>query len=778
VHSKTGRQITAIAVLCVSYLLTGHACAAQSFRGDLLEGEASGTFDTWGIAAGDFNGDGKLDIATVSLNENTLNVFLGNGAGTFGGGFTYTFAGEPNSPISVIAADVNGDGKLDLIVACYNTLNVTGGGTVTVFLGNGDGTFSHNADYAVRNHPTAVVAADFNGDGAVDLAATVNDAGAVAILLNNGDGTFQASVSYSASNGPYSLAVGDFNGDGNSDLVLTNYCNLSLKGGGPSGCNASNAFYGTVSVLLGNGDGTFRAAVSYQAGTAPYGIATAALSSGGNTDILVTDNSDGSLLVLPGKGDGTFLSPVSYPSDGGSYILGDQGSFLTVADFNGDGNLDVITSGVSLVEFLGNGDGTLQQAVDYYRSTPGYPYFHQAAGDFNGDGNLDIAVGFNQVFSVFLNAAGTTRQVTTTTVQTAYNGCGSETVNARVTSGSQVPTGTLTLQVDGLYSTSAQFGTLDSSGKASATVTLTAGTPTITVFYSGDSLTQGSVTTSSVSIQPQASSTRLDSSPNPSITGQPVTFTAYVTPSGSSASCLSGPVTFLDGTTTLGTVQLGSLILSSEAALTSSALTAGSHSITASYGGSEYISPSVSPIVIQVVSLTPDYNLSVTPATLTIVAGQSGTAKFTVTPMNGLNSAVTFACGDLPSGATCSFNPSSVTPSGGNAVSSTLTVGTTAASASLPARNRSSHFLNYALIVPLFGVIFGIAPRRRSAIGGLRFFGIITLLALAMGPTSCGGHAANPPNTTEVKSTVTVTASTTGSGSTNHTASLTITITQ
>ncbi len=111
----TARQIAVTTVLCLSYLVTGNICPAQTFHGDFLGGMASGTFDTWGIAAGDFNGDGKVDIATVSLNENTLNVFLGNGDGTFTGGFTYTFIGEPNSPMSLITADVNGDGKPDLI---------------------------------------------------------------------------------------------------------------------------------------------------------------------------------------------------------------------------------------------------------------------------------------------------------------------------------------------------------------------------------------------------------------------------------------------------------------------------------------------------------------------------------------------------------------------------------------------------------------------------------------------------------------------------------------
>ena len=189
-----------MSVLLLSCLSRRDICSAQTpFRGDFFAGQASGTFDTWGIATGDFNGDGKLDIATVSLNEDTLNVFLGNGDGTFTGGFSYTFPGPANSPISVTTADVNGDGKLDLIVANYNALNLTDGGGLSVFFGNGDGTFKHNADYVVKNHVTAVAVADFNGDGNLDLAAAVNDAGTLAILQNNGNGTFQTPGSYAAS---------------------------------------------------------------------------------------------------------------------------------------------------------------------------------------------------------------------------------------------------------------------------------------------------------------------------------------------------------------------------------------------------------------------------------------------------------------------------------------------------------------------------------------------------------------------------------------------------
>ena len=407
---------------------------------------------------------------------------------------------------------------------------------------------------------------------------------------------------------------------------------MSLNGGGPPLCNSSNTFYGSVSVLLGNGDGTFQSQNSYPAGIAPYGIAAGALKKSGNEDLLVTDGSDGSLLVLSGNGDGTFQSPVIYPADGGN--------FLTLGDFNGDGNLDVVASGVSLVEFLGNGDGTLQQAIDYYRSTPGNPYFYEIGGDFNGDGQPDIAVGFQFVFSAFLNAIGTTRQPTTTTVQAVYKGCGSVTVTANVAASGVTPTGTLTLQLDGHYSTAGQFGSLDSSGSATANVSSQAvGLHTIKVIYSGDGLTQVSSGTSSVDVPLQASTTTLTSDPNPSVTGDYVVFSSLVSSPGPSSGCISGSVTFLSGTTTLGT----STVSQGSAGVSHEFLTAGDYPVTASYSGSTYVAPSVSAVLTQVVN--PGGNLVLNPGSLSFPAttvGQSSTPE-SVTLTNTRSEALTIA---------------------------------------------------------------------------------------------------------------------------------------
>ncbi|HEY6945142.1 MAG TPA: chitobiase/beta-hexosaminidase C-terminal domain-containing protein [Candidatus Acidoferrum sp.] len=176
-------------------------------------------------------------------------------------------------------------------------------------------------------------------------------------------------------------------------------------------------------------------------------------------------------------------------------------------------------------------------------------------------------------------------------------------------------------------------------------------------------------------------------------------------------------------------------------------------------------------------TFNPDFQVSVSPTTLTIVAGQSGTATFTVTPQNGFNSPVSFACSGLPSEASCSFNPASVTPSGG-AATSTLAVKTTAPSAALRLPLISSDRPAYAVLFPLLGVMLGIAARRRSALRGARLLGMLVLFMVAMAVVSCGGgNSSSNPGTPLGTDTVSVSASTSAAGGPNHSATLTITVT-
>jgi hypothetical protein len=325
------------------------------------------------IALGDFNGDGKPDLAVVNSLDNNVSVLLGNGDGTFQAGVTY---GVGSLPVSVAVGDFNQDGKADLAVGNQ------GGNSISVLLGNGDGTFQQPVNYAAGSGPSAIAAGDFNGDGKIDLALT-NSNGNVIVLIGNGDGAFQTAVSYAAGRGPVSIAVGDFNADGKPDLALAN--------------NGDN----NVSVLLGNGDGTFQGAVNYAAGSSPSSIALADFNGDGVSDLVVANNADNNVGVLLGNGDGTF-QPIMTFSVGGSP------NAIALGDFNGDGKPDLAiacngdnSGDNSLGVLLGNGDGTFQP-VQTYSAGVG-PVFLVVA-DFNGDSAADIAAANPSGLSILLGA--------------------------------------------------------------------------------------------------------------------------------------------------------------------------------------------------------------------------------------------------------------------------------------------------------------------------------------------------------------------------------------
>ncbi len=307
------------------------------------------------VAVGDFNGDGKLDLAVGNANGGTVSVLLGNGEGTFQPAVNYA----ATSPESVAVGDFNGDGKLDLAVAGFSTLSV--------LLGNGDGTFQPAVSYTVGSVAKSVAVGDFNGDGKLDLAVANGGSNNVGVLLGNGDGTFQAQKTYTVGAFPASVAVGDFDGDGNLDLAV------------------ANANGTTVSVLLGNGDGTFQTQQTNAVGTGPAAVAVGDFNGDGKLDLAVTIVNSNSVSVLLGNGDGTFQSAVSYTVSGNP-----QG--LAVGDLNGDGNLDLATTdagGNNVSVLLGNGDGTFQAAMNY---AVGSEPDSVAVGDFNGDGRMDLAV--------------------------------------------------------------------------------------------------------------------------------------------------------------------------------------------------------------------------------------------------------------------------------------------------------------------------------------------------------------------------------------------------
>ena len=538
----------------------------------------SGAWGPDSVAIADVNGDGKLDVVVANLcnttcfhiQEGALGVLLGNGDGTFQPAVTYDSGGT--SAVSVAIADLNGDGKPDLVVANYSI------GTVGVLLGNGNGTFQKVVTYNPGGGaPNWVAVADVNGDGRPDLlVANEIGTGQVGVLLGNGDGTFQPVQTYGSFTS-YSVAAGDVNGDGKLDLVVTHFFTGS-----------------SVGVLVGNGDGTFQTEVTYDmGGSSAYSAAVADVNGDGKLDVVTANRYYYfDVGVLLGKGDGTLQAAVSY--DLGGYAA----DSVAVSDVNGDGKPDlVVATELSRVDvLLGKGDGTFEAATPY--STASYNLGSVAVADVNGDGRPDLVV-VNEctnicdsrgLVSVLLNSSP---RPTSTSLASSLNPSiyGQKvSFTATVTSSDKTtPTGQVNFTWDGHSIGSA---TLNASAVATLTKSnLNADPYPLTAVYGGDANNLPSTSAILNQVVSQTTSTAsLTSSPNPSLQGQAVTFTATIS---SPTVIPRGPVAFTAGKTVLGTAQLSS----GKAKLTISSLSLGSTKVTATYNGDSNITKSSASVI-------------------------------------------------------------------------------------------------------------------------------------------------------------------------------------
>jgi hypothetical protein len=665
--SETGAGFAGSSLLPVTSQNTGNTVLTADFNGDgfpdlvilgndnisVLLGNGDGTFTAapspsndlpGAIAVGDFNGDGIPDLAVAPvLDESNSEVLLGNGDGTFtnaNGSF-----GNGNGTAtsnSIAAADFNGDGKLDLVEAC-TSVDDQSCNLLLVLAGNGDGTFTQIFETPLSFAGSQSMAVgDFNGDGQPDVAVTNSVGNGVNVFLNNKGSLTALAAMPATGESPTSIAAADFNGDGKLDLAVAN-----------SGSN-------NVTILLGSGDGTFTAAASPAAGTAPNSIAVADFNGDGVPDLAVANAGSSNVTILLGNGDGTFTAAASPAADTGS-------TSVVAADFNGDGKEDLVVANSrdsSATALLAETALTIATVNNISLAGVGT---HLVKAIYSGDVNYGGSTSAEA--SVTVVPPGLT--LSGTPVSVAAGATGTSTLTITPTNGFS---GTVTLECNFSY-----VGGANDVPTCSSTVTISGNAPT----------------TIPLSIQTQPGTT-------------PQQYTLNVNAVDSS----------------------GNLI------------------------------PNTNTAIVAVTVTAPAPSFALTNTTVSIATpGGSGTSTITITPSNGFTGTVALTCAvtgpatavDPP---TCSVAaPPAIT--GTTAVSATLTVNTAAASSSSNATGqaatafRNQHNRMFALGGggALVAFLFFGLPLRRPRTKTL--LSLLLLGAFAASVMGCGGaqKAANPVTT-------------------------------
>jgi len=662
------------------------------------------------VVAADFNGDGKVDIATKNL------MLLGNGDGSLQGNEASVFAGS--GVTGGVVGDFNGDGSPDVVTS--------DGSNVRVLLNDGTGKFIQAHSYPSSAFPIA--AADLNHDGKLDVVlATTPDNDqtfTLNVMFGNGDGTFSTAQSTGVS-GLTSTSVGmvhlvDLNGDQVPDLVV-----LTAQG---------------VNVFLGKGDGTLSAAVNYFGGSTPTTLQVGDFNNDGKQDIAV--GSAAGIGVLLGKGDGTF-SPVVLSGTG-------QIGFAAVGDVNGDGKLDLIGIGSSLTVYLGNGDGTFQAPLSTAPSGPINGFATITTADVDGDGRLDV-VASTGVWFVRGNGDGT--------FQTPIN----------VSIGGNFAVGPFVAAV-------ADF---NGDGRPDVLITTAAMEPEqgFATFLNVTGSTVPGFTMAATAVTPGS-----------------------VAPGGNAAAMVT--VTPTNGFTANVAVSCVGLPAGSSCAFAPASTAGGSFASaltisvgSAAAGGTYYVGVvgtggglTHSRLLTLDVTVPPDFSMIPgSGGTATVAPGQTATYTLSLAPSGGFGGSVTLTCSGAPAMAACSISPATVTLSGTTAATATVTVTTTAASqVFLPGGTDAFRRIGGPPMMLAAWLVTALALFSLFRVRGnqrFRWAPAVALLVFAgLGLASCGGGSSSGGGGggtgTEAGSyTITVSASATaGSTTLTHATKLTLVV--
>ena len=674
---------------------------------------AASTAGAQSALTADMNGDGKLDLVFTTQAAD-VGIALGNGDGSFKTPpFTTPVGGRQQSARSMVISDLNLDGKPDLVILPPGdlALNVIG-----VLIGNGDGTLQPVTYYATNQPPTSVGVGDFNLDGKPDVIGA-DDQGNLYLLLGNGDGTFGFATTIPIANPnpnvATALAVGDFNHDGKLDVALA---------GQISGMST-----GEASILLGNGDGTFQPSMNLALPGVPSNVAVGDFNRDGNLDVVLTIPASNAVAVLLGNGNGTFNAAVSYPA-------GLTTNSVVVGDMNNDGILDLVTaSGADVSILLGNGDGSFQPPESF-----GPNGFAETAaiGDLNGDGAPDLAVAGREV-SILTQLLA--RPVPAANIAPSLVSFGNQSIGFTSAAHSVTLTngGTAALNLASVSLTGPQGGDFSQTNTC------------------GTNLAAGGSCTFSITFAPSALGIRIASiviadnafnSPQViSLSGRGMT--------GPGAGLAPAALTFAGGLIGTASTQITTLTNTGNAPLTisnfaisgansgdfaqtntcpasSTNLAVGasctiSVTFTPSVAGNRTASVSItddasgSPQSIPLTGVGTDFSLDVASGSncpaggncstaAVVTTGQTAAYNLQVSPVSGFNGNVALTCSGAPTPSTCAIPPALVPPNGSSSYAFTVTINNTSSVMTLPLTTRPNapQWPTVRFVSPLF-MIFG-----------------------------------------------------------------------